>query len=114
MKRQPCDNCPWRKSTDPHTQIPNYRVEMAENLAHTCRDDGMAVMACHKTTEGKELACVGFVLQVGVESIGVRLRFFGGDSPDNYEVGDADLYNTFEEMHEAHEIDVPPRNRWRA
>src|SRR5579862_7576170 len=67
----PCASCPWRVSATA-ADIPNFDIELAENLASTCPDsDGMGpdffagIFACHQTKEGKEFACAGWLATVG-------------------------------------------------
>jgi hypothetical protein len=68
-------------------------------------------MACHKSREGREILCAGFVLQVGPESIGLRFAVCRGTvNPAEYET-DAPLHATFEAMHRAQGIVTPPCNR---
>jgi hypothetical protein len=92
--------------------IPNYEPEKAACLARSCRDDGAHVMACHKSREGAEFPCAGFILQVGTDAIGVRLGVtFGQIRLDDYEPGPEPLHATFEAMHCAQGVVTPPRNR---
>lgn len=111
-KRRPCKSCPWIVSNTPDT-IPNYDPEKAACLARSCRDDGTSVMACHKSREGAEFPCAGFIAQVGVDSIGVRLGVtFGQIRLDDYEPGPEPLHPDFEAMHRAQGVVTPSRNRW--
>lgn len=107
---KPCKSCPWRIGNTPDT-IPNFKADLSAKLSQTCRDDGLQIMACHKSREGREIPCAGFVLQVGPESIGLRFAVRrGAVNPDEYET-DAPLHATFEAMHRAQGVVTPPRNR---
>lgn len=103
----PCQECPWRKDVPPGTWLP----ERFQNLAYTCQDDGTAMMACHKSRDGEEVPCAGFLVSVGYDSIGVRLAVFKGTVQlDDYEAP-APLYATFDEMLAANGVPVPRRNK---
>ena len=55
-------------------------------------------MACHHSPEHAPFACAGFMLQVGFDSIGVRLLVLQGiDDPDNYDADGIDLHDTLEQ-----------------
>lgn len=102
MKRRPCRSCPWRKATVPARDIPGYDLELHRKLAQTCQGDGFSLMLCHHAPfEGAahEHVCAGFVLQVGADSIGLRLAVFSGDlAPDDFEGDDIELHESFEAM----------------
>jgi hypothetical protein len=72
--RQPCPDCPWRKSS-PRGVWPQERFE---NLARTCQGDEFQRMACHKSTAAKPLDCIGWVNVLGFDAIGVRLAAMSG------------------------------------
>jgi len=66
--RVQCAKCPWKKSTDPNT-IPNgYSVAAHVKLACTIAEPGrfaiggVRMMACHETSPGAELPCVGWLV----------------------------------------------------
>ncbi len=102
----PCADCPWRK--DAPIQ---WSADRFQNLALTCRDDGASIMACHKSREGNDLPCVGFVVQVADESIGLRIAAATGRIDlREYEDGGHELFGSFEEMLAATKAEVPPRN----
>lgn len=112
--RTPCANCPWRVGVVGARDIPGWGPELAAGLARSCRDDGMKAMACHKSKPGAEVVCAGFVVQVGFDSIGLRiLAVMHGLRVEDYAAGDAALHPDFETMLQAHGIEVPPRNRFR-
>ena len=71
----------------------------------------MRVMACHGSTVGDEVPCVGFVVQVGFDSIGLRiLAVRGRFRPDDYDADGIEMHADFETMLAAHGVDVPLRN----
>lgn len=71
MSRRPCSTCPWRKST-PRGGFPGGLV-MADDLLAMVAGRALKVMQCHCTPDSAPQACVGFALQVGLDSVGLRL-----------------------------------------
>lgn len=75
----PCSSCPWRLDKDA-SDIPNFKLALAENLQGTCPDSegmgpdyGSSIFACHRSKEGAELACAGWLAVVGHRHVGVRI-----------------------------------------
>lgn len=65
MTRRQCKLCPWKVSTDPR-DIPNgYDAEKHARLRRTIAEPGvlgaLRVMACHQTSVGRDLPCVGWM-----------------------------------------------------
>lgn len=54
-----CSSCPWRVDVDPAREIPGYSPDKHEGL-FTCAERGV-IMACHKSPEGEDFACVGWL-----------------------------------------------------
>lgn len=76
---KPCPSCPWRVDKDA-SDIPNFDLDLAENLAATCPDKrgmgpdyGASMFACHQSRDGAEIACAGWMATVGHRHPGVRL-----------------------------------------
>jgi hypothetical protein len=91
-----CDECPWRRDVPVGRFAPSrYRA-----LAATCKQGWPPgpIFACHKTPEGKEQACVGFLLLNGRNNIGVRIAA----SQHRFNPGElravGPLYDGFREM----------------
>lgn len=62
------------------------------------------VFACHKSADGKEIACAGWLARVGMDHLGIRLAVVTGDiDPAQLEPGDGwpELYETYDELVEA-------------
>lgn len=79
-----CAACPWKKSTVPHRDIPNYKPEMHAALTSTASEGvnsikGFRMMACHETHPPKQQACVGWLAnQLGPgNNMGLRLAVIG-------------------------------------
>lgn len=110
--RRQCAKCPWRVDVDPH-DIPNgYSEKQHRELESTiARGTGvkpeLRVMACHETPPGKELPCVGWIVnQLGPgNNIGLRLRVVTGQFDANVE--------TVGEQHERFEDTLPRAARSR-
>lgn len=79
-RRRPCAECPWRRDTPPG-QFPADRYAA---LASTSGAPGAEALldapmfACHKTAEGQEQACAGWLAVVGAYHLGVRLAVATG------------------------------------
>lgn len=109
--RRQCVECPWRKDVDPY-QIPGgYSRRKHVALKSTIADPGMLrpgalhAMACHETTGGRELPCVGWLVnQLGPgNNLALRLKVMTGAVNGNVE--------TVGEQHERFEDTLPRRGR---
>lgn len=88
-----CEKCPWKVSTDPHT-IPNgYNVRKHVALKRTIAEPGSlrgsdTVMACHEHPVGREVPCVGWLVnQLGPgNNIGLRLRMIDCENARDIQV----------------------------
>jgi len=110
--RKQCAKCPWKKGVDPRN-IPGEYCEVkhaalkgtiAEPGAVRLRG-GLRVMACHETSVGKEMPCVGWLVnQLGPgNNIALRLRTMTGAI-------DADV-ETVGPQHERFEDTLPKGRR---
>jgi hypothetical protein len=79
-RRWPCAECPWRRDTPPG-QFPACRYDA---LRETSGRQGFEaplsapMFACHKSPDGPEEACAGWLAAVGVDHLGVRLAVIMG------------------------------------
>lgn len=79
----PCRECPFRTDTEPG-QFTEERYEALQcTVGRPGREAslGAPLFACHKTLEGKEQACAGWLAVCGAEHIGVRLAVSTGRIP---------------------------------
>lgn len=94
--RKQCAKCPWKVGTDPR-QIPGgYCETKHRRLKDTIASPGslegvggdIRMMACHETTKGRELPCVGWLVhQLGEgNNIALRLAATLGAIDTNVEV----------------------------
>jgi hypothetical protein len=81
---RPCESRPWSKDRDAR-DIPEFSLEMAENLAATCPDErGMGPdfvakwFARHLSREGSELPCASWLAMVGDAHPSVRMALRDG------------------------------------
>lgn len=101
MKRI-CDECPWRRDV-PVGKFPPERYIVLED---TCRPGGLpAVFACHRSPEGKEKACAGFLIVHGLDNNRCRIAARDGAwKPGEQEAAWA-LYDNFDQMAKANGYD---------
>lgn len=79
-RRRPCAECPWRTDTDPG-QFPACRYDALEATSGRPGAEaqiGSPLFACHKSPEGREEACAGWLAAVGHSHLGVRLAVVAG------------------------------------
>ena len=72
---RPCKECPWVTTTSPG-QFPAERYAALRHTTGTAHDQaplGAPLFACHKSVEGHDVPCAGWLAAVGVESITVRV-----------------------------------------
>lgn len=80
--RKQCKACPWKVSTDPSREIPNGYCETRHKaLASTIAEPAsfrfggeLHIMACHETPVGREIPCVGWMIQQLGEGNNIGLR----------------------------------------
>ncbi len=74
-RRYPCAECPFRRDTPPG-QFPACRYEaLRETAGERGAEAGLSapMFACHKSPEGREEACAGWLAVCGIEHLGVRM-----------------------------------------
>lgn len=80
VRKKQCKACPWKKSTKPREQIPNYVPEMHRDLSNCTtteiRPKAIRMMACHESKAPREYPCVGWLVnQLGPgNNIALRLQ----------------------------------------
>lgn len=67
--KTPCAECPWR------TDVPTgkFPPERFRKLAACSYDMASTIFACHKSPEGGEFACAGFLLMSSAHNLSVRM-----------------------------------------
>jgi Family of unknown function (DUF6283) len=82
-RRWPCAECPFRRDTEPG-QFPACRYQALQETAGQPGNEaplGAPMFACHKSAEGREEACAGWLAVAGYEHLGVRLAIALGRLP---------------------------------
>lgn len=104
-RKLPCEECPWRRDTEPG-QFPAERYEALR--ATSCTEGGHPglgdpMFACHKSQEGREVACAGWLAVEGAAHVRVRIALATGELPAEATRGGADwpvLFDSYDEMAE--------------
>lgn len=104
-----CGECPWRKDVPTGRFGPEtfYRMEPS-----TWQGLGQPLFACHKTHEGQDAACVGFLLVAGLENLAVRFAVTKGRLDFGKLRASAPLYSSFAEMARANRYNPEHRHTW--
>ncbi len=82
--RRPCDECPWLKTAEPG----RFTAERWASLLESSHDPdkgsallGAPLFACHKTAEGRDRACAGWLAVEGSGHVSIRLAVLDGRLP---------------------------------
>lgn len=94
MSRKQCKKCPWRVDVDPNDIPGGYCATKHAALESTIANPGelrfgaMRMMACHETPAGKELPCVGWLVnQLGPgNNIALRMKVILGSVDGDVQV----------------------------
>jgi Family of unknown function (DUF6283) len=90
-----CNECPWLRSARPG----RFPPERYAALEPTCRGGGLpSIFACHKSPEGEEFACAGFLLVCGWENNRVRMAAIQGRYDPREVRATGPLFGSFDEM----------------
>jgi len=102
-RRWPCRECPFRRDTKPG-QFPACRYEALRATAGKAGAEvpvNAPIFACHKSTEGRDEACAGWLAVCGIEHLGVRMAVLTGRiEPENLRPAEGwpALYDSYDEM----------------
>lgn len=81
--RRPCTECPWRLD-QPTGRFPAARYEQLRATSGGPGREvslGGPIFACHKTVEGRDLACAGWLAVCGAQHLGIRWAVATGRLP---------------------------------
>lgn len=93
-RRRPCENCPWRKDARPG----EFSAERYRALAASAYDLSEVLFACHKSLDGREVTCAGFLARGADHNLAVRFAYLRrGLEPIDRSDG-LDLYEGFREL----------------
>lgn len=70
-QRRPCTNCPWRADAQPG----EFTAERYRVLAASAYDRSFMIFTCHKSPEGGEVVCAGFLERGAEHNLAVRLAY---------------------------------------
>ncbi len=94
-QKVPCDECPWRRDV----AVGRFTARRFESLVPTAEDMGQVLFACHKSQEGKDAACAGFLLRGARHNYLVRMAIATGRyDPSTVSEEGCELYESFTEM----------------
>lgn len=81
-RRAPCDECPWRRDVPEglYPVIPSTAAAVQGGPGAEAPMDA-PIVACHKSPEGDDLPCAGWLAVAGVDHLGVRLAVAQGRIP---------------------------------
>lgn len=105
-RRYPCANCPWRRDV----AAGEFPAERYDRLQVTSGRPGAEaglnapLFACHKSPDGAQEACAGWLAVMGYAHLGVRFAVVSGRLPAAcLQPGDdwPELFDTYSEMAEA-------------
>ena len=100
--KRPCSECPWRRDVEPG----QFPAERFVALARTAYDMARHTFACHKSPEGREFACAGFLARGAEHNLSVRLALMGRDLARDHDYsGGLDLVDGYREMAERNGVD---------
>jgi hypothetical protein len=96
-----CAECPWRRDV----AVGRFPPERYRALRKTCQQGFNKFFACHKSPEGDEFACVGYLMVDGENNFRVRMALIKKlYDPETLEAA-GPLYGSFAEMARANGYD---------
>lgn len=107
---RPCSNCPWRLDAPPG-EFPACRYEsLTATAGRPGKEVGFSapIFACHRSRDGEEFACAGWLATVGYDHLGMRLAVaMGRLEPAAFEPGPdwPPLYATYADLAVANGVD---------
>lgn len=109
---RPCSECPWRLDQAPGRFPASRYVALADTSAGPGGSAplGAPLFACHKTAEGREVACAGWLAVEGHGHVGVRLAVAAGRLDPDALAPAADwpaLYDRYADMAAANGAEAP-------
>lgn len=91
---RPCNECPWRRDVP----VGRFSPERFRALRSTVGQGFNPLFACHKTEEGSDNTCVGYLLVDGMQNFAARLAHAQGLFKWRDLKSDAPLYESHKEM----------------
>ncbi len=105
--RRTCSECPFLRSS----RVGRFSVERFAEQAVTAQQGMNPVFACHKSPDGREQACAGYLLVGGMENWTVRLAEIRGRLDMTEISASGPLYDSYFEMMAANMTKAAKRRR---
>lgn len=100
-RRQPCQECPWRRDAP----IGAFPAEAYRLSAETAYDLSTHQFACHMSGAERPATCAGFLLRGATHNLGTRLALSRGAINPEEVTSDVELFDSYREMAEANGVD---------
>ncbi len=108
---KPCSECPWRRD-QPAGRFPACRYEALRDTSATPTGGsapmGAPLFACHKSLDGRRIACAGWLAVEGAGHVGVRMAVVTGRLDPSALLPGADwpeLFETYAELAAANGVE---------
>lgn len=79
--KRPCSECPWKLDAVPGRFTEERWRSLQETAHHPRRGSAemhAPIFACHRTGEGRDRACAGWLAQEGAGHVGIRIATYSG------------------------------------
>lgn len=73
-QRRPCAECPWRTDVAPG----QFGADRFQDLAGTAEDLSARIFACHKSVQGADVVCAGFLERGAMHNMAIRMAYARG------------------------------------
>lgn len=93
-RREPCDECPWRKDRP----VGTFPAEAYRRSANTAEDAATHMFSCHMAGSGRPQTCAGFLLKNSANHLGVRIAILSGRVDMAKVSSKVELYDSYRDM----------------
>ena len=98
---RPCAECPWRIDVAPG----RFEPERYQALAATAEDLSVRIFSCHKSAEGADVVCAGFLERGAMHNLAIRLAYVSNEIELLDRSGGLDLHEDYRAMAIANGVD---------
>jgi hypothetical protein len=99
-RREPCDQCPWRKDA-----VGVFPAEVFRISAPTAYDLAQETFGCHSSGTERPAVCAGFLLRGAEHNMKVRMAQITGAIKNDVTDGRCDLHDSYRAMAVANGVD---------